>query len=1106
MNSPEILYQKVYSSLNSFNEELKHVKNSRILVTQECKEKCVNAENNMEERLKANALNEMKIKAYIEIARNHSLRLEEATQEIPFDATTLSRLAVQINNSLKNDAFANQLYTQSTGQLRAIRNKVHTIQNSCEEIKLEIKRQAQLELINLEKKQEQLMSEIFSYFYSEEFKKFVNAIQLDYTIFGKHENDVECCFERINCISFGTKQVMLPVPSGFEELVVKETQGLYDYTTSLIGIPIGIDMMSGTGIVIEYRNETEKTLLNGLQNFLVNTARYFDDLFEQIIYVDPVRLNNSSLGILQPLAVGAGTFIDSVPHSIDEAKKKVSAVIENVNEQDLMVQTNKRKAKRILIFHNYPQGYDSLLCNQIQQLIVNATHYNYTVIVTHNCSIQNTLSADSLEYIKTVTKSIGCDEDDFYVVDTKGKAAFRWYHAPDSLPEDIKCKYENYKSVVDISNNYERRIGFSSIPTYIKGTRQLINIPYGIDGDGNIQSLDFENSNFATFICGAARSGKSTLLHTLITGIIANNHPDDVELWLIDFKMTEFSRYIKHLPPHVRYIILDESPELVYDIIDRLTEILTKRQMVFKGKWQKLSEVPSEKYMPAIFVIIDEFSVMSQIIADSSEQGKENYSLKLQTLLAKGAALGLHFIFASQGFTSGTRGLNDFSKKQIQQRIAMKTEFYEIKETLDLKSASDEDKDLMERLQVHYALTRLPVDAKGNHLLLSKVLFIQDYEKQEAMIDMAKKLIAAAPKYDVNNTAIYIDKKALIVDGNNYLAFDSKQSEMREYLHKKSDFQSNEGEAILFLGEPRRMMSLYAIEILRSFCENMLIIAPVNEKMAVTSVLMSIAGSLEMEGKGMEFWTTKKNNVYRQMSKKIDCKNYSLSQDLEEVCYSIKRIKEKIHSKVEGDHYIVLLGFEILLLDMKYLEGEGSTTGDYKGTNKMADLIIEKREEDELDIISQLNMLSGNTNVSCRGENKIGEKEEDIRAITAPKEKEVYDARMDLEYILTQGPRMGYHFIMVFNTVGELNQGKINHSLFKHKILFRLPRIDAAEIVDSSNSKAISELENHSFRYTDGLNALSFRPYLHPGLSWDGWQMIGNSAVNIVDEEEEYLM
>lgn len=77
---------------------------------------------------------------------------------------------------------------------------------------------------------------------------------------------------------------------------------------------------------------------------------------------------------------------------------------------------------------------------------------------------------------------------------------------------------------------------------------------------------------------GAAGSGKSTLLHTIISGLIMNYHPDEVELWLMDFKMLEFKRYVDHRPPHVKYILLEKSEDLVFDIIDHLTDLLDKRQ------------------------------------------------------------------------------------------------------------------------------------------------------------------------------------------------------------------------------------------------------------------------------------------------------------------------------------------------------------------------------------------------------------------------------------------------------------------------------------------------------------------------------------------------
>lgn len=611
-----------------------------------------------------------------------------------------------------------------------------------------------------------------------------------------------------------------------------------------------------------------------------------------------------------------------------------------------------------------------------------------------------------------------------------------------------------------------------------------------------MQYLDFENSNFATFICGAARSGKSTLLHTLISGLIKNNHPDDIEIWLIDFKMTEFSRYISHLPPHVRYIILDESPELVYDIIDRLTEILVKRQNMFKGKWLKLSDVPTEKYMPSIMVIIDEFSVMSQIIADSIASSNENYSVKLQMLLAKGAALGLHFIFASQGFTSGTRGLNDFSKKQIQQRIAMKTEYNEIKETLDIKSASDEDTALMEQLPVHHALTRIPADEHGNHLKLSQVIYISDYTEQEDMIDRISESFTPVSKYDVTNANGYICKRPMVVDGNLYLAFAAKVEEIKSYLESHRDLYEFNDEYTLFVGEPRRMMSLYPLAIANEFCENILLLSTSNEKMAASSVLLSIARSLEIQGMQMELWSTKKNPIYRQI--KTDCHDpMQTISDFDQICETIRELKAKIQSKIENNKFFILLGFETLLTDMSYQAGDGSG---FSSNDLRTSVTYEKRGKDEPDLNSLLDALSRGETLGISSQSPVAE------VSVSNTSKGAYDARDDLKFILANGPRLGYHFIMCFGTTGDFQQSKIDISVFKHKLIFRTAKADAMSIVGSGNATVVSELEDHSFRYSNGLDSLSFRPYLHKGLSWDGWQLAGGTVVNTVDEEEEYLL
>ena len=1107
MSSPETFYRRVYASLKAYSDELNSIDAAINTSIRNCKAMCERADSMMQEELKQNAEKEVRLKAFIDIARSHCKKLIDSQESYQYDTGVLSRLSVQINNSSRNDLYASQLYTQATGQLRFVRTDVSRIQLSCEETKRNLEKRSQIEQLQFKEKRDQLCAKIAAYFYSDEFKAFVETIRQDYSIYGNDSSVVLSKNIPSSFVSIGTKRVMLPVPTGFSEYMVKATQGFFDVRTGTVGIPVCIDMTAGKGMIIDYVNESEGVLLSGLHNYLLNIARYYGQGYDQIVYVDPVRFNNSSLGILQPLTEGKDAFIDSVPLSIESIRKKLTAVIASINaeERNRMNGNDGRPSRRLMIFHNFPQMYDSTMVSQIQQLFVNAAHYNLTVIATHNCSTKNVVSNETLAYLRTVADTIQYKENRFILADVSGEAEFRWYKAPESLPSDIRRKYIDEKPIVDTSNDYEKRLGLD-LPRYKKGVRKLTNIPYGIDQQGNILTLDLENSNFATFICGAARSGKSTLLHTLITGIIANNHPDDVELWLIDFKMTEFSRYINHLPPHVRYIILDESPELVYDIIDRLTEILIKRQNAFKGKWLKLDDVPPDKYMPAILVIIDEFSVMSQIIADSLASSKENYAMKLQTLLAKGAALGLHFIFASQGFTSGTRGLNDFSKKQVQQRIAMKTEYNEIKETLDLKSASDDDKAMMEQLPVHHALVRTPVDERGNHIKLTQVMYIQDYTHQEAMIDRIRRMVHPAPRYDANDTSVYIDKRSMVIDGNNYLPFDSKRSEINDMLQKNADLWENGDEAMLFVGEPRRMLPFYPIEMLNGFCENLLMVASLNETDPAASVLLSVSESLVMQQKGMELWSVRKNAIFRKLSSSRMASSYSVSKDLDDICDSIRRIKKEIESKRTADKYIIILGLESLIMDMSYQDvGSSSQTYD-TGSYSLANAKFEKREPNEPDLLTQLDDDEFDIPESGNQESAVVESNVQGSRIKQAEKRGAYDAKTDLKFIFTQGPRLGYHFLIVFNTVGELNQARIDTSLFRHRILFRLPRTEAAEIIGASGAGVVAELEDHSFRYSNGLDELSFRPYLHRGLSWNGWKIGDSGAAGVESEEEEYLM
>lgn len=1029
-----------------------------------------------------------KLNAFISIAKAHSEQGEEIIGSEPIDISFLSKLAVQINNSSKSDSFAEKLYFHASRQLRYVEELLADL--SLNQLKdLDILREnyeynADEYIAELNK----LEKEFNEYINSSEFVNYIDETNKSKAIF---EDGVTNELVIGNNFSIGTASIPVEIPEPFKDLFENVTKGNYDREKNLLQVPVYIDFNQGTRFFVEYDGGNEAKLFGGIVSLIMNFLRYYSDRIEQIAFVDPVRFNGSALGVLEQYSLEPGYTIMRSPFSMEEISTFISTLLKELNKNSLE-KIDINAGRRILIFHDYPNSYNANTVQMIQQLSVNAERYNLSVIITNKIVEKSRYNNDSCDFLKDISDYISCSNNTFFW-DEKENVRFRWYN-PTNVISDSMLDSMKHENVDELNNNYFSRKPHATMVS-IKGNRNLENIPYAIDENGVIQYIDFENSNFATYICGAARSGKSTLLHSLIASLIINNHPDDVEIWLVDFKMTEFSLYANNIPPHVRYIILDESPELVYDLIDRLTEILIKRQSIFKGKWQKLSDVPKEKYMPSIMVIIDEFSVMSQIVAESISISCENYVMKLQNLLAKGSALGMHFIFASQGFTNGTRGLSEFSKNQIQQRIAMKTDYNEIKDTLELKTPSEMDRLMMEQLESHYALVKKNVDEMGNHLKLVKPLCIKNYDELDGVISDIKEKYKKRSVYSIDDAEGYIYKNPLIVDGNNYVSFNEKKHVMKDYINSLVVQGRNE-DIFLFLGEPRRMASVYPIQLSNEFRENMLVIASVKEKMSASSIVLSILDSLELVGKNANIWTSKTNEIYKQIIPTAKEVGDNMAIDIEEICSKVKDVKNKIENRISDNGVYILLGMEMILMEMSYLDNKSDDAKNNQSDIKEI-VSIEKRDDAEMDILSQ--MVAGSP---------VFSKADDNTVMTFKKDKEsdrLYDAREDLKYIIKHGPRFGYHFILLLNSTGDFTQNRLDESLFRHKVFFRNSKNETFGYVNSLDARVISEIETHHFRYSNGIESLSYRPYLHRGLSWDGWIMSGDSVENCISDEE-YLL
>ena len=93
-------------------------------------------------------------------------------------------------------------------------------------------------------------------------------------------------------------------------------------------------------------------------------------------------------------------------------------------------------------------------------------------------------------------------------------------------------------------------------------------------------------------IAGQTGAGKSTLLHTLIMSTLISYSPDEVQMYLLDFKEgVEFSAYTRYRLPSLRVVAINSEREFGLNVLKELCtelEARTKhftRYGCFRYKW-----------------------------------------------------------------------------------------------------------------------------------------------------------------------------------------------------------------------------------------------------------------------------------------------------------------------------------------------------------------------------------------------------------------------------------------------------------------------------------------------------------------------------------------
>ncbi|RVZ55209.1 DNA translocase FtsK [Helicobacter pylori] len=203
---------------------------------------------------------------------------------------------------------------------------------------------------------------------------------------------------------------------------------------------------------------------------------------------------------------------------------------------------------------------------------------------------------------------------------------------------------------------------------WTKSSQYEVSVPVGWDINHKEVCFEIGNEQNHTLICDHSGSGKSNFLHVLIQNLAFYYDPDEVQLFLLDYKEgVEFNAYTDPILEHARLVSVASSVGFGMSFLSWLCDEIQKRAELFKQfKVKDLSDYRKHEKMPRLIVVIDEFQVL---FSDNSTKGKESVEGSLNTLLKKGRSYGVHLVLATQ--TMCNIGISDSIKGQIANRIAL---------------------------------------------------------------------------------------------------------------------------------------------------------------------------------------------------------------------------------------------------------------------------------------------------------------------------------------------------------------------------------------------------------------------------------------------------
>lgn len=178
-------------------------------------------------------------------------------------------------------------------------------------------------------------------------------------------------------------------------------------------------------------------------------------------------------------------------------------------------------------------------------------------------------------------------------------------------------------------------------------------VPVGLYDDPENQAQNPLMVNFAEnghlAVCGTVSTGKSTFLQTLVYAMMSIYSPEQINFYLIDYSSRMLSAFEK--APHVGGVIYDTDTEKLKKFMHMLEHMMDERKELFKGGNYSQYIRAYGMNLPAVVVVIDNYSNFNEKTVGAFEK-------TIVRLSKEGVGYGIFLAVSSSGF-----GMNELPGK-----------------------------------------------------------------------------------------------------------------------------------------------------------------------------------------------------------------------------------------------------------------------------------------------------------------------------------------------------------------------------------------------------------------------------------------------------------